>query len=223
MVELLVKTGRDFAQLDHHGFLSSFPMAASIASSLDGRSGDNAVKLQELHQRHGQQVCSVMETYVGANKGRIARGDVASNSLLSMILGGPAAARAKSPAKRAWSLPDGTKWEDITIEIVGLDAAKIFVGDVMHAATAAEMGFEDKKKGAPNQLWHLLIDLAEANGSLNWKTPARSRDWTTTDFQRLRKSLKQYFSLDDVPFHPYSRKSGYVTKFEILYDHTVKV
>lgn len=123
-------------------------------------------------------------------------------------------------AKPPFVLPDGATWEDITIEIVGLDAAKILVGNRIFAASAFEMGFEDRRKKLPNLLWELLIDLAEANGNLGWTTQQRRKNWDTKDFQRLRNTLRAFFNLSDDPFQPYTSETGYQTRFKILYDHT---
>ena len=162
----------------------------------------------------------MLERFLDANKGLIARTGVPKNSLLSMIVGGAPAPKIHSAARRTWELPSGTSWPDITVEIIGLDAAKIIVGDEIHAASAAEMGFENRKKKIPNQLWDLLIDMAEAGGTLRQRSPERTKDWTPKDFQRLRKVLKAFFQLDGDPIQ-YKRKEGYHTCFKILYDRTV--
>jgi hypothetical protein len=222
MVELLIRTAREFEQMDAFEFFRTHPIAASILGSLEGGADQSASRLFELHQRHGNQVCTVLEKFVDANKGLIARTGVPKKSLLSMIAGTLPSKATERASNRAWEMPQGTGWSDVTVEIVGMDAAKIIIGDEIHSASAAEMGFEDRKKKVPNQLWHLLIDLAEAEGELLLKSPERSKDWRPKDFQRLRGTLKAYFQLDDDPI-PYERKNGYHTRFKILYDHTINL
>ena len=219
MVELLIKTAREFEQMDSFEFFRTHPIATSILMSLDGSSDENAARLFELHRRHGQQVCTVLEKFVEANKGLIARTGAPRKSLLGMIAGTFPVPESHHAAKRAWKLPPGTQWSDITVEIVGVDAAKIIVGDDVHAASAAEMGFEDRKKKIPNQLWDLLVDFAEGGGTLRQRSPERTKDWTPKDFQRLRSALKAYFQLEDNPIQ-YLRKDGYHTAFQILYDRS---
>ncbi len=220
MVELLIRTAREFELMDAFEFYRTHGMAASIVTSLDGRADDNAARLFDLHKTHGQQVCSVLEKFVDTNKGLIARSGVPPKSLLSMITDTASTSDSERPANRDWELPAGTQWSNITIEIVGTDAAKIIVGDDTHAASAYDMGFEDRKKKMPNQLWDLLVDLAEAGGTLRRQSPERTKNWEPKDFQRLRKTLKAYFRLDSDPI-PYERRNGYHTRFRILYDRSV--
>ena len=219
MVELLIRTAREFEQMSAFEFYRVHGMAASIVTMLNGRADNNAARLFELHQRHGQQVCAVLEKFVDANKGLIARNGVPEKSLLSMIAGTMAVPGEKRPPKRDWELPPGTTWIDITIEVFGVDAAKIIVGDDTQLVSARDMGFEDHKKKIPNQLWDLLVDLAEAGGILRQKSRERSKNWTRKDFQRLRSTLKTYFGLDGDPI-TFEKKIGYQTRFKILYDRT---
>ena len=83
------------------------------------------------------------------------------------------------------------------------------------------MGFQNLNKKAPNRLWKLLLDFAEAKGALNWDSKERSENWTLKDFQRLRRALKAYFGLAEDPITSYDKRRGYQTTFKILYDHTI--
>lgn len=223
MVELLIKTARDFEQQDVFDFYRNYGgPATAIVTSLSGKADENASKLYDLHRRHGVQVCAVLERFIDSNKSLIARSGVPQDSLLGMILGMKGIDQDKKTPKRGWRLPPGISWEDITIEIVGVDAAKIIAGADTHAASAQEMGFIDKRKKAPNQLWDLLVDFAEAGGNLRWDSTARSRDWNSKDFQRLRSGLKEYFQLEEDPFEKYRKEDGYRCRFKILYDRSVK-
>ncbi len=222
MVELIIKAARDFENVDVVSFFSRYGQAMELVTSLAMKSDEAANRLLDLHKRHGQQVCQVLQSVVEAHGGLIARGDVPANSMLSMIAERTVAPAIVTKGDQTISVPEGTTWEDITIEIVGLDAAKIFIGDQYQVVTAFEMGFEHRRKKLTNRLWDLLLDITDAGGTLKWRSPERSRDWTPKDYQRLRNTLKTYFGLLSDPFFPYDKELGYKTRFQILYDRSVK-
>ncbi len=176
----------------------------------------------DLHKRHGQQVCQVLQSVVQAHGGLIARGAVPANSMLSMVADTSESTSIVTKSGRAISVPEGTEWEDITIEIVGLDAAKVFIGDQFYAVTAFDMGFKGHKKNDAGRIWNLLVDFAEAGGTLRWDSHERTQKWYHKDFQRLRNALKRFFGMTEDPLLPYDKKEGYRARFKILYDRTVK-
>jgi 7-cyano-7-deazaguanine synthase in queuosine biosynthesis len=214
-------TARDLDGISIDNFFIKYGEASRLVGHLDMRVGDAAPKLLELHKRHGSQVCSAMTKLVHEHADLISRKNVHPESLLAMIAG-PATTAVKTSQRPAVSLPEGTKWEDITMEIIGLDAAKVYVGSETFAVTAKELGFLDKKRGRTNRLWDLLSDFAEAKGTLGFRTKERSREWNQKDIQRLRNALKAAFGLFGDPILPYDKKTGYSTRFKILYDRSAK-
>jgi len=222
MVELIVKSAREFGKTTPGDLYGNHPEAIDILSSLTVKADRSAGMLFELHQRHGQQVCGALGQIVASSEQLIARGDVPANSLLSMILGQSPEETPAPDERPKIVLPEGTRWKDITIEVVGNDAAKILVSDESYAASASEMGFWDKRKKLPNRIWDLLVDFAEAGGVLHISSSERSREWRPKDFQRLRAGLKTFLQLEDDPLHPYDPGTGYKTRFNVLYDRTVK-
>jgi 7-cyano-7-deazaguanine synthase in queuosine biosynthesis len=221
MVELIIKAAREFGKCAPSDFFFTYPQAMDIVTSLPMRAYESADMLFELHQRHGQQFTQVFSQTIAASHEMIGQGTVPANSMLGMIASQPSDEVAKTESPPKIELPEGTKWEDITIEIVGNDAAKILVGDLPQAATALNMGLWDRKKRLPNKVWELLVDFAEAGGHLLKTSKERSRDWQPKDFQRLRIALKQFFRIQDDPL-PYTKDAGYKTRFHILYDRTAK-
>ncbi|MFH1373380.1 MAG: 7-cyano-7-deazaguanine synthase [bacterium] len=222
MLELIIKAARDFESADVVSFFGRYGQAMAIVTALDMKSDPAANRLLELHKRHGQQVCQVLQDIVETHGGLVARGGVPANSMLSMIAEQPTKTPAVPKGCMPISLPEDTVWEDITVEIVGNDAAKIFIGDQYHAVTAFDMGFKDHKKNLPNRIWDLLFDFAEAGGTLAWSSEERTGHWYHKDFQRLRNTLKAFFGLTEDPLAPYDKKVGYQTRFSILYDRTAK-
>jgi 7-cyano-7-deazaguanine synthase in queuosine biosynthesis len=222
MVELIVKAGREFSQLDIYGFFGQFSEAVSLIPPLGLKPNEAAIQIYDLHRRHGGQVCDVLEKVVEKHRSLIVGGEVPNNSLLSMIIEQPTKPGPEIRDFRILKMPPLSDWSELTIEIVGNDAAKLFMGGQYYAATAFDMGFRDRRKNNPNRLWELLCDFAEVGGTLSWQSKQHSRAWKPQDFQRLRKTLRWFFRLGSDPLFPYNKKEGYRTRFQILYDRTVK-
>ena len=217
-----MKATREFAHCTDYEFYEQYSSQAStVAASLGGSTGENAKKLYELHKRHGEQVSAVLETLVGNHRAEIARGEVEANSLLGIIAGTKSVSSKTSPDAQRIKVTGVERWEDLTIEIIGVDAAKVYVNGAYQVYTAFQMGFGDRRSNKHSQLWELLVDFAEANGQLVWSTKERTKDWDRKDFKRLRRVLQTFTGLSDDPFKPWTRSEGYVTRFKVLYDRSI--
>lgn len=224
LVELIVKAGREFAHFTEYEFSEHYiSQVSTVAASIGGNTGENVKKLYELHKRYGEQVMAVLEDVVGKYQAEIARGEVQPNSLLGIIAGTKSVSKRSRPLVQRIMVSGIEKWEDLTIEIVGLDAAKIYVNGEYQVYTAFQMGFGDRRTNRHNQLWELLVDFAEAKGQLIWSTRERTKDWDRTDFKRLRRLLQIFTGLPDDPFKPWTRSEGYVTRFKISYDRSIPI
>ncbi len=220
MVLSYLDTARKIESMPIEEFYWHFGEASRIVDKLGMRVSEAGPKLFELHKRHAVQVCEALTKLVHLHADLISRGSMNADSLLAMIAGS-ATPSNKTLQPPALTLPDGTVWEDITLEIVGLDAAKVYVGSQVLAVTAEKLGFLDKKKRTPNRLWDLLVDFAEAKGNLRSKSQERSREWNLKDIQRLRAALRTAFGMVTDPIS-YSDENGYSTNFKILYDRTLR-
>lgn len=108
-------------------------------------------------------------------------------------------------------------WDSVIIRFVTGDSIEIRAGGrsigVKHYK---ELGFDDKKTGAPDLLWGILRYLAKVNGELsgddlNGKEGVRVKK----NISKLRARLKSGFGIADDPFHPYYASQSFRTRFII--------
>jgi hypothetical protein len=93
-----------------------------------------------------------------------------------------------------------TTWEDITISFLSDERVQVEVGKQLKTFNYAEMGFEDRRNGKPNNAWGLLRVLA-VNGGVISNAVAASKDFIALGkrFERLRTTLKQHFGISSDP------------------------
>lgn len=135
--------------------------------------------------------------------------------------------RSKSKMKRKTGVlarfpsPNDLTWDEITISFVSDESVKIEARNIRERYMFAEMGFKDNRKGdLPNQLWYLLRGMAQTNGEIPDKTPdlldLDNRKKTEKAINRIRKILREFFSIDGDPI-PWYRSTNegkrYATKF----------
>ncbi len=126
-------------------------------------------------------------------------------------------------------LPPNTKWDRITIQFIDNENIKITAPDnLKHTSDYTEMGFKDKKKLCPNAQWRFLQLLSLRKGYLSWKDLAEKRqalkekdieqliNQAKKRKQLLSKRLKNYFQIDENPFHDYRKKHAYEVKFHLF-------
>ncbi len=120
-------------------------------------------------------------------------------------------------------LPDGTKWEHITIKFLNGNDVKITLANdssFQHVATYNEMGFRDDRKNIPNKQWQTFLALAQHEGYIAWSNNSnldnKIIDRLKKQKQLLLEKLQVYFQLDDDPFYPYSTEYGYKLKFSLI-------
>lgn len=110
--------------------------------------------------------------------------------------------------------PQMTAWNQLRIEVVDDETIKYKVGDGgWERRNYTELGFIDKRKRLPNKLWPIFIFLATKNGS----SGADSSRITPKDIDRIRKTLRQFFELQDIPIKYDSEARKYCCEFD-FYD-----
>lgn len=105
-----------------------------------------------------------------------------------------------------------TSWEQISVEIVDDETVKYKIGkERWKRANYADFGFMDKRKGLPNRLWPLFLDLARhcSGGYVHLKTP----DNISKDMDRIRNTLRKFFGLQEIPIKYNKRVQAYYVKF----------
>lgn len=120
-------------------------------------------------------------------------------------------------------LPEGTKWEHITIKFLNGNDVKITLANdsrFQHIATYNEMGFRNDKSKVPNEQWRLFLALAQGGGSISWNTvsnlPVKMMNNLKSQKKLLSKGLKAYFQLTDDPFFLYNTENGYKLRMTLI-------
>ncbi len=114
----------------------------------------------------------------------------------------------------AINLPEGLKWEEISMKFLDGHTAQIKIRGKTHKITYKEMGFENRKKRLPNLQWIFLEGIANNNGQIDW-SDRNAKLNVKSQKHLLSKKLKQYFSIKDEPFYPYTTEDGYRLKIKI--------
>ena len=111
----------------------------------------------------------------------------------------------------AWP-PD---WEDITISFVSEERVQVEVGKQVETRNYAEMGFEDKRSGKPNQAWGVLRALARAGGAIP-DLARNSEEFIAMGkrIERLRATLSRQFGILSDPI-PRDSNRGYRCRFHV--------
>jgi len=114
--------------------------------------------------------------------------------------------------------PLDTKWEDMTWIFISDELVRVEAKGVSKKYLYSDLGFTDKRKGdSPDTRWAILRLFAERNGEITWKSGIdnKEKNRMTAAVRDIRKRLKDFFNIDDDPFHNYRKTSSYKTKFTI--------
>ena len=215
MVESYIRHMRILESISVDEFFQRFGEANRVLGYLGIPCSEAAEKLFELHRRQGEQACTVIEDQVSCNANRIARGQIHSKSLLAMILGQLRKKLGSRLPPMTFPTPDGTQWEDIEIEIIADDLARIMVKGKTYRYTGVDMGFRDgRRTDFLNKQWDLLLVFAQGKGVLSWESlGAKARMYKKVYL--LKKTLQAFFRINDSPIATYKRGIGYVTRFSV--------
>jgi len=213
MVESYVRHSMRLADMSYEEFFQKFGEVNRALQYVGLTTSQAAEKVFELYRRHGKQVHDVVEDQIQQNASMIARGRIPTKSLLALILGQSSKKKRITPDAKVFPTPEGTQWQDVNIEIISQESARIRVKDETHVFTALDMGFRDwRKRDLPNRQWDLLLNFTECNGVLSWASPQAKRG-NYKSVQQLKTTLCQFFQLTDSPIENYTKGIGYVTKF----------
>jgi hypothetical protein len=174
-----------------------------------------AEKLYELHYRHGKQVGTVLTSQIEVHADAIRKHEISPKSLLAIAVGQDRARVKAHPPTATFPTPEGANWKDILIEITSHESLRISCRGIKKTYTAFDIGYRDGRRGDRlTKQWDLLVGFAQTNGVLNWSSN-RAREGIQKSVQSLRQNLKSVFNMTDSPIHNYTKKNGYVTKFQI--------
>ncbi len=215
LVETYIRHAISLENIPDYEFFQRFPMISRAVTATGLPASVAGEKLFDLHRRHGEQVCAVIEHQIQKRAREIARGELRPYSLLRMLVSDSGKRTQKGDTLCRFPTPEGATWEDVSIDLTSDISLKITVFDFTKKYTAFEMGFADRRKvDMPNKQWSLLVALAECDGTMNWGSRATVES-AQKRFQELRRSLREFLRLDGSPISNYTRKDGYKTAFHI--------
>ena len=131
--------------------------------------------------------------------------------LVSEIIGRRAEDESERPLGKA--IEAGvTKWEEISIEIIDEDTVRYKIGaNSWKKAIYADLGFIDRRKGLPDQLWPMFKEMAK-NCSGGYIT-IRTLSNISKDMDRIRSTLRVFFGLNEIPIKYDKKALAYQVKF----------
>ena len=170
-------------------------------------------------RRHGVTLIPLDVAVISSGPGKFTltpQGDAVMQDLLGQL--GGMAAQAKGP-QRAWDLPPGTTWEEMTIRFTAVAWINVSVGGVTRAFEPDAFGLRNTKtqKTAFKEAWKFFLELGAQNGR-HAVHCANSKDTQLLqkNKQTLSKALKKAFGLEGDPIPVV--KGEYVTRFVLSAD-----
>jgi hypothetical protein len=119
-------------------------------------------------------------------------------------------------------VPDGTRWEQVSIEFINEDVVRIAVGGKVDHRDFAQMGFVDKRKPEerPDRLWGIFREFAKREGKIDWESSVDLPRAEQTKLKKwvsdIRTRLKAVFpQIPEDPFKPYRKVKAYETRFRL--------
>ena len=113
--------------------------------------------------------------------------------------------------------PEGATWDQVKVRFLSDRTAELSVRDVREGRDFREMGFRDKRKDAPDQLWALLrlLGLNRGEIEITGKNLPLKHKRIKAQIKDLRKRLIHLFQINEDPFEDYRKAKAYKTRFNI--------
>ena len=115
------------------------------------------------------------------------------------------------------SEPKPETWQELSIEVVDNETIKYRVGNRRwEHVNYAQFGFMDKRRGRPNKLWPIFLEMSKycSGGYINMPTPKN----ISKDIDRICATLQKFFGIQERPI-PYDKK---VRAYHVKCDFTDK-
>lgn len=176
-------------------------------------------EIQEVLKRHGVSILGLDDALVASAPGKLRptpHGTAQVQDLLDRLT---AVAEADSGPKRIWALPNGAKWEDLTIRFTATAWITVTYGGVTRPFEPDSFGLRNTKKQetAYKEAWMFFLALAVLNG----RHPVHAATAQATSKQQkhkqaLSRALRDAFGIDGEPIAV--EKNDYVARFVVSAD-----
>jgi len=111
-----------------------------------------------------------------------------------------------------------SKWEDITFKFLDDENVEIVVDKLITRINYADMGFENKRKGCPDEKWILLKAFACNNGEIDQRLLSdKDRNNLKSKKKVLCERLRREFGLTDNPFWSGSKSAPHICRMKLEY------
>ena len=124
----------------------------------------------------------------------------------------------KEKSMVTFPLPDGAKWEDLSIIFSDSHVVTVKHQGVYKRFTYSQMGMVCSKSGDPTKQWNLLWAFAESLGEISWYSKYAT-NYLKKQKQILSKHLRDFFQLEDDPIKWIRGKKTYRCRFTILLEN----
>lgn len=124
-------------------------------------------------------------------------------------------ARAKKEPKSPQPIlrvPGATQWNLIAIYLLNERTVRIDCGGRSYRRTYIDMGMAHGDHRRRTKVWLMLVAFCDGHGYLQTSTFG-SQGATKNLISRLRAALKAVFGLDEDPFHDYSTRQSWKSRF----------
>jgi hypothetical protein len=128
--------------------------------------------------------------------------------------------------KTEFPSPPGLKWSEVKIIFDSNDWVRVIARETAKRYSYSQLGFGDTRTtDKPMKAWVVLQGFAQYHGKIPWENnlPKSVLNNLQKKIGVIRKILKTLMGIDDDPFYPYKKESGWTTKFRILKSHSTTV
>ena len=159
----------------------------------------------------------VLEEALCAEQGRLARRatPVPVHVPTPVIVPAPAPPPPPAPDPALASgprYPCATSWSEVRITAESWEIVRVQHGPNISRATAVDLDMAKAGSRRPTVLWHALHIVCGGQGTFRSRTLGNPKA-TKKTLSRLGIALRDLFGLEESPFHPYVRGTGWVARF----------
>jgi hypothetical protein len=195
------------AGLDPAGSVVLIPRPSSLSASLQGRL-----------LAAGHQVIPLCEA-IGLGTGGLEA--LQPPAILLKRIRDSLAARMKAkPGSTALRVPQGTRWEQITLVLTSTATLVCRTPGWSRQLDPGELGMRSGKNNRPTLAWTFLVSLAECGGALSVRDRSKEASFRKQK-EHLSRHLRDAFGLTEDPLPWDTTRGAYVARFMIRDDRPV--
>jgi hypothetical protein len=216
LAESYVRSMRECADLTAGQFFSRYGEVSRAVPYIPGNADEVAGTIFQLYTRNGQQVKRAIGKAIKHYADQVSETDPPDRCLLRQLFGTKIPTEDLQPRKKPVEVtqPKAQDWGQVSIEIIDEETARYKVNaEPWKRATYSELGFVDKRKALPNQLWGVFKTLAE-NCTDGW-VQIHTVSNVSKNLDRIRATLRAFFGIRGIPFRYDKKAHAYRMQFHL--------